>query len=120
MKQLALAMISVAVLGISGCATILNDETHNVNLTTSNGKKTTVNIQGRNYTAPGIVQLNRSKEDLTIVADSDTCKGQTAVPSTVDSVFFLNILTGGVFGSSTDYATEEMWKYDTNIQVTCM
>ena len=32
----------------------------------------------------------------------------------VESVFWVNILSGGPFGSSTDYGTESMFKYAPN------
>lgn len=117
MKKIILA--AAIIFTMSGCATILNEDTQPINLTTSNGKSTTVNINGQLYDAPGIIHLKRSKEDALVVASSDNCKGSTVAPSKVDNVFFLNILSGGSFGSTTDYSSDDMWQYDTTIQVNC-
>ncbi|MFW2374584.1 MAG: adenosine deaminase [Gammaproteobacteria bacterium] len=120
MKNITMAMIAATTIMMSGCATILNDDTQSVNLTTSNGKKTIVSVNGREYEAPGIARLVRSQDDAIITADTSTCKGKTVAPSSVDTVFFVNILSGGAFGSTTDYASEEMWKYDNTIQINCL
>jgi len=37
----------------------------------------------------------------------------------VDPKFFVNVLSGGPFGSSTDYGTEKMWKYAENVTIAC-
>jgi len=37
----------------------------------------------------------------------------------VDPKFFVNILSGGSFGSTTDYSTEKMWKYNENVVISC-
>jgi hypothetical protein len=31
--------------------------------------------------------------------------------SEIEPTFWVNIITGGVFGSTTDYVSESMWKY---------
>jgi len=119
MKIIGLAASAVVLLLSSGCATILNEETQNVNLSTSNGEETTVIINNKTHNAPGIVALVRSKEDLILAANGENCKGKTIASSSVDSVFFINILSGGAFGSSTDYSSDEMWEYDDNIVINC-
>lgn len=103
----------------TSCATILNDQTQKVNVTTSTNKKEKVNIQGRTYVVPGIVELKRQKDDVIIQAENDKCT-QYLAKSTVDPKFFINILTGGTFGSTTDYSSEKMWQFDEPIQINCM
>lgn len=104
---------------ISGCATIINDEYQKVNVTTSTGKKVEGNIDGLPFEAPGIVSLKRSKSDKIMNTNNPKCNKTTIVSKSVDPIFFINILSGGVFGSTTDYATEKMWKYQDNILITC-
>lgn len=66
---------------------------------------------------PSIVTVKRSKKDL--IVRSKNCNDQKLLASKVNPVFFVNILSGGAFGSTTDYATDAMWKYDDNINLNC-
>lgn len=112
-------LMVVAVLGMTGCATILNDETQKINVTSSTGEKFAFSVDGKSFEGPAIVDVTRSKADKFIIAESANCNKQTLVPAKVDNKFWINILTGGVFGSTTDYGTEEMWGYDANVVVSC-
>lgn len=112
-------MIGCVVMAIGGCATILNDETQQINVASSTGEKFKFSIDGQTFEGPSIVAVKRTKADKFIVSESPSCVKQTLLPSKVDGKFFINILTGGVFGSTTDYSTEEMWSYDTSVVVSC-
>ncbi len=114
----AVALISTVLLA-SGCASIINDKTQKVNVMTSNGSKVTGTVDGRNFEAPGVVELTRAKQDKIFLADGDNCAKQTVATKKVDSVFFINLLSGGAYGSTTDYVTDKMWKYDDNITISC-
>ncbi len=118
MKTVATLAIAAA-FALSGCATILNDETQNINVSSSNGKAIKGNIDGVPFTGPGIVSVKREDKDKILVADTEGCAKQTALNKSVDSKFFINILSGGVFGSTTDYSTEQMWRYDESVVVSC-
>ena len=100
----------------SGCATILSGKTQAVNVT-SNPSNKMVKIDGRTVQTPSIVTLERGKDNL--VLKSDECGSQKLVSKHINPVFFVNILSGGAFGSTTDYATGAMWKYDENINLEC-
>jgi hypothetical protein len=104
---------------ISGCASILNEKTQNINVVTSNGHKTEVSIDGMPFQAPGVASVKRAKSDKIITSKDPKCTQTTVAPSSVDNVFFINILSGGVLGSTTDYATDKMWKYQDTVMVTC-
>jgi len=65
---------------------------------------------------PSIVTVKRG-EDL--ILKSSKCDGQTLVSKKINPVFFVNVLSGGAFGSTTDYATGSMWKYDENAHLQC-
>lgn len=112
------AVVAVAI-AASGCATILNEETQSVNVTSSNGQDFSFSVDGQTYDGPTIVSLQRAKGDKFIVTNTEGCNEQTLLPAKVDSKFWINILTGGVFGSTTDYSSEEMWAYDANVVVSC-
>jgi len=120
MKKLALyALIASAAL-TTGCASILNESTQQVNVASSNGKPFSGTVDGQPFQAPGVVALTRAKAGKIIAADTAGCAKQTAVESNVDLKFFINVLVpGGIFGSTTDFATEKMWKYSDNIVVSC-
>ncbi len=111
-------VIAVAIIA-SGCATILNEETQSINVTSSTGEAFSFSVDGQTYEGPSIVSVKRAKADKFIVTETEGCNKQTLVPAKVDSKFWINILTGGVFGSTTDYSSEEMWAYDANVVVSC-
>jgi len=106
-------------IALSGCASILNEDTQKVNISASNGKEIQGNIDGTPFKGPGVVSLKRDKAAKIVTAETEGCTKQTVVDSSVDSKFFINILSGGAFGSSTDYSTGKMWKYADNVVVNC-
>lgn len=118
-KQLSVAALVSGMLLATGCATIINDKTQKVNISTSNGAKIKGTVDGVPFEAPGIVELTRSKNDKVLVVEDSNCTKQTIAPKKVDSIFFVNILSGGAYGSTTDYFTEKMWKYDDNLTISC-
>lgn len=113
-----LAMATTLVLG-SGCATIINDKTQKVNISTTNGAKVSGTFNGQAFEAPGVIEVIRANKDATIVVKQAGCTEQTVANKKVDTVFFMNVLSGGGLGSTTDYATEKMWKYDDNLSISC-
>lgn len=119
MNQLnALLVVAAAALS-TGCASILNDQTQPVNITSSTGKPITGSVDGKPFTAPAVVPFTRTKADKVVTVDTAGCAATTLVSSKVDSKFFVNILSGGAFGSTTDYSTERMWRYADAVVVSC-
>lgn len=108
-----------AVIGLSGCASILNDQTQQVNVSSSTGAPINGTVDGKPFTAPGVVSITRENKNKIFVTSTEGCAKQTVAEKTVDPKFFVNILSGGAFGSTTDYATEKMWKYNENVVITC-
>ncbi len=111
---------AVAVVLSSGCASILNQKTQMVNITTSNGATITASADGKTFQAPGVIGLTRSQSDKIITTSSAGCNPQTLAARKVDPIFFINVLSGGAFGSTTDYVTEKMWKYEDNLVINCV
>lgn len=111
-------LVAVAFL-FTGCATILNDEYQRINVSTSNNKEIKGSIDGVPFTGPGIISVKRAKADKILMVDNPACTKQTYLKSDVDMKFFINVLTGGPFGSTTDYATEKMWKYTDQVIIPC-
>jgi hypothetical protein len=111
--------LALIFLGIQGCASILNDSNQNINVATSSGEKVTAKIDGMPIEIPGVASVKRGKADKIITVDDPRCAGTTILPSDVDNVFFINLLSGGVLGSTTDYATGRMWEYQETAVVSC-
>lgn len=115
--KIIFAFLTMALLG--GCATILNDETQKINIGSTDNSEFKGTIDGIPFTGPSIVSVKRTKADKIIVVDTPACTKQTLLPSSVDMKFFINILSGGTTGSTTDYSTEKMWKYQDSVLIPC-
>ena len=100
----------------TGCATILSGDNQSINLQSK--KEQTVTINNQQYTSPGVVSLERTDKDAVLKVKD--CNKQVLLKKEINPVFFVNILSGGVFGSTTDYSSDSMWQYDqTNVNVDC-
>jgi len=120
MNRIAPTVILVASMFLgSGCATILTDDFHQMNVSTSNGEDTMVTIDGASKSAPGIVSVMKANQDKILVAENSNCTQETFLKKTIEPTFFINIIAGGVFGSSTDYYTGKMWKYQDSVVISC-
>lgn len=118
MKKLTLVILVMSAFCFTGCATILKGKTQKINVTTSNNKSASFAIKDRTYQVPGIIDINRTKDDLFIKAAGE-CEGQAFASSKVEPAFWVNILSGGALGSTTDYSTDAMWRYDDNVEIKC-
>jgi uncharacterized protein YceK len=118
MKSMLIGLLAVSTLLSSGCATILTEDTHKINVTTSSGEKTTVTVDGVSQSIPGVVSVKKENKDKVLLADSTECT-DVNLSKEVEGVFFVNILSGGVFGSSTDYGSDKMWRYQEAVTVPC-
>lgn len=119
MKSIGLSAVVVLAVLTTGCASILNESTQAVNVSASNGKSISGTIDGKTFEAPGVVQVERAQKGKVISVNAAGCSKSTALQSSVDPKFFINILSGGAFGSTTDYSTEKMWKYSDSVVIAC-
>lgn len=117
LRNVAILGLSLgATLLLSGCATILDGKTQKINLESK--KQQEVEINGQVYNAPGIIELDR--EDRDAILKVKECDKNILLKKEVNPTFFVNVLSGGAFGSTTDYSSKSMWKYDqTNVKVDC-
>ena len=109
----------VCVVGfLSGCATVLSGSTQSINVTTETGKKYTASIDGQKYTVPSVIQLTRENKDKIMTIEE--CPDQKILlHKEINPVFFVNIFSGAL-GSTTDWASSSMWKYQPeNVNVKC-
>ena len=113
-----LLLISLTAIFLSGCATILNEDMQKVTIS-STKESLKGSIDGIPFEGPGIVSVKRAKGDRVVRINTEGCQKELLLASTVDPKFFINILLGGSFGSTTDYSTEKMWKYQDNLTVPC-
>lgn len=111
--------VSAAVVLMSGCSSIINEKTQQVNVMTPNGVKVSGTVDGQSFNAPGVVALVRENKSKIFLTNDANCKGETVAEKTVDPIFFINAISGGPFGSTTDYSTEKMWKYADNVTLNC-
>lgn len=114
-----LISVTVTAFLMTGCASIINEKTQSVNVSTSTGSKVTGVVNGQAFTAPGVVPVVRENKNKIFVTDNAKCAKETVAEKTVDPIFFINLLSGGPFGSTTDYSSEKMWKYSENVVISC-
>lgn len=119
MKALKLLAVCIAASSAVGCSTILTDDTQKINVISSSSQKFTVDVDGVKQEAPGIIIVKKENKDKVLKFVSDKCSQDVALNKTVEPAFFGNLLSGGVFGSTTDYATDSMWRYQDSVQVNC-
>lgn len=105
---------------LTGCASILTDDVQTVNVLTSNGQDAEVKIDGQEFDVPGIAIIQKNGAQTKIMNSStEGCVSITALNREVEPTFYVNILSGGAFGSSTDFGTDKMWKYQDSIVLNC-
>lgn len=104
---------------LTGCASILNEKTQAINVSSSTGSDISGTVNGMAFKGPGVVNVLRENNNKIFVTETEGCTKETVAEKSVDSKFFINILSGGAFGSTTDLATEKMWKYSDNVVISC-
>jgi hypothetical protein len=114
-----LVCVSLLVSVLSGCATILNDETQAINVTASNNRVAEGTIDGQAFKTPAVINVTRENKAKVLAVSTEGCAKETSLQPSVDSKFFINILTGGLLGSSTDLSSGEMWRYSENVVIQC-
>lgn len=122
MKNLLLIVGFVAGLSsLTGCATMLNGSTRQINVQAQNGKEVKMEAQTKdgvvNLTAPSTLNTTASSANITIsVTDPCYRKTQTVVSKKIALSFWANAFNNGI-GSTTDSSTGDMWTYDENVVV---
>jgi hypothetical protein len=120
MKKVVLVSLSVVMLNLAGCASLLTDKEQKINLSTTTGQPVSVQVDGKTFDGPGVITVAKSKEKSKVITSTtEGCAKETVLTREIEPTFWVNILSGGAFGSTTDMATEKMWKYQDSITVTC-
>jgi uncharacterized protein YceK len=136
MKKLAFVFL---VTTLSGCASIVNDKNQVIHVNASNGQELSGSVHeitekktrdGRKVKKEKVytpvsklsgsdVILARSSAKKVVMVDNPECEKETPIKSSIDGMFFGNILIGGLLGSTTDATTGKMWKYEEKVVVQC-
>ena len=114
-KSLLIAVPLLSTIMFSGCSTILSGTTQQISVN-SNPTNIEIELGNTKVITPSIVTVKRGDD---LIIKSSKCSEQKILAKKINPVFFVNILSGGVFGSTTDYSTGAMWKYDENINLNC-
>lgn len=131
----------LALIALSGCASIVNDKNQKVQISASNGqelkgtiqdietktvkvdgkrqKKTAQTVSGSFTGKPADVMVERSSVKKVVVVENEECQKETPLNSNVSPMFFGNILIGGLIGSTIDASTQKMWQYQEKVVVQC-
>ena len=110
---------ALAMVALSGCASVMTSETQVIEVTTTSGKKVEVTVDGNKSTTPGSIQVLRNGQEKVIKTSEPGCDSATPVKKEVTPVFFGNIIIGGLLGSTTDSATGKMWDYAEKVEIKC-
>lgn len=111
---------------VSGCASIVDGGSQNINLVPSNSKdrvEATVITKNRVQvvTLPSVIHTDRSNQDIIVKIEENNNKcyeeSIQIVPSHTNPFVLGNIISGGLFGSTTDAITGAFWEYDDNVVI---
>lgn len=96
----------------SGCATILGGKTQTITVNSNvSGAEVLLNEAPLGKT-PLTTSLKRGQSGVLRVQAAGYQPYQIAINKKISTLFWVNIFTGGVFGSSTDYSTGAMYEYE--------
>lgn len=119
MKQKLFLGIGVGIsILLTGCTTVMNGPNQQIYVN-SNKPNIKFKLDKVTYTTPAVITLERKNKDRVIQVNDKKCKQTIHLKRKIDPKFTLNILNGALFGSTTDYITQDMWEYQDNINIKC-
>lgn len=119
MKKIIQLSLLGAFVSLSGCATIVADNTDRIKVTSNKQETFIAQVNGEEFNVPSTITVERNGEDLFIKTDEEGCEATTKVEKEMDTAFIGNLITGGAFGSTTDAATGKMWDYQSDVTIIC-
>ncbi len=107
---------------ITGCATVVKGTDQQVSLDTPGypGATCTLTSKGfstRRVVTPAVVELPKSKHDVTVQCTKGCARGRGVISSNLEGMTAGNIVVGGVVGFGVDAATGAMNKYNDNNKI---
>ncbi|HQT25555.1 MAG TPA: hypothetical protein PLK99_03030 [Burkholderiales bacterium] len=120
-----MSFILIALLAVTGCASITESKLQPVSVQTVEGGKevagagcTLTNDVGKWFvTTPGSVTIHKSTDDLSVDCTKQSEKGHEKIVSKANGGVWGNILVGGGIGYVVDRNTGAGFDYPTNITV---
>jgi hypothetical protein len=116
MKSAHLVLVCLLGLTVGGCATIISGTSQimTVNANVDGAEVHLVTEAGERLlgTTPLTTRVKRGQEGTLRVRAEGYRLYESALNKKINTVFFVNILSGGVFGSTTDYTSGAMFEYE--------
>jgi hypothetical protein len=111
LKAILLAVAALVLATASGCSTIINGSSQTVSIN-SNVTGATVSWNGAQIgTTPMTTQVKRaSTATITVSKEGYTTKTIT-IDTSIEPMFWGNVILGGLLGSTTDGVNGNMYKY---------
>jgi hypothetical protein len=114
-KKIKITMILVAVvlasLFITGCASIISGGSQTISIS-SNVHGAFLALNGAPIgTTPFVGNVSRGSNRTVVVTHPDHHPETITLTARINTVFLLNIISGGVLGTTTDLATGAIWQF---------
>lgn len=111
-SRTATLLLSLAVTVLStGCATIFKGSTQNINIT-SNVEGAAVLLDGQRIGSTPFFGMVKKGGETLVLRKEGFKDAEVKLQKGVEPTFFLNILCGGLIGTSTDASSGSITKYD--------
>jgi hypothetical protein len=111
MKSLLITASAITLLAISGCSTIVNGKVQTVSIN-SNVADAQITINGSPIgRTPFAGLIERSNKSVVSLSKDGYVTKTVTLDTSVEPIFFGNLIIGGVLGSTTDAASGSMYKY---------
>lgn len=102
---------------VIGCGTTTNGTKQKIAINTNTGQKVIARVDGKKITIPAKdIKISRTEgADIYVLHEDNPCFKDTHYfivgKNRVSGVFWLNIISGGFFGSTTDAISGGMWEF---------
>ncbi|OYW13276.1 MAG: hypothetical protein B7X02_02530, partial [Rhodospirillales bacterium 12-54-5] len=119
-------ILSLSILALSACASIIEGSTDHINLTTNPPSSSSCQLTNSRGTVasytPATVSIKKSKSDIDVVCTDprNGARGQSKIVSDIEAWDFGNILVGGLIGMGVDWGTGAAYDYPDSAVVTLM
>ncbi|MDY5822112.1 MAG: hypothetical protein SPJ83_04845 [Helicobacter sp.] len=110
--------LALSLLLITGCGTVTNGTKQKISISTSTGQQVIARVDGKKVTIPAKdIAVSRKKgADIRVLEEDNPCFETTnysiSGKGKVSGVFWINIFSGGFFGSTTDAISGGMWQFN--------
>jgi len=122
MKTLAVALVAILGVALSGCASIIKGDSQSIAITTppTTGANCILSSKEGSWTviSPGAVTVDKSKDDVQVRCSKPGWQdAASTIPSNFEGWTLGNLLLGGVIGLGVDAATGAINEYAHSFQV---